>query len=260
MAPTEFATHLVSYARNFIETTTALTAENSVFDPRTSTKKFMIYCVDYFLDPVISRLYEYARKHAPNVTIVAARHQFHSIRELLETGQASLVLTLLIGIPDTLITSAMEEVDLCCIVRQGHPKIDGAIDIEQYGAADHVTLCFDGAETPYVAELELDAALGRHGCARRKLLQISTVTALPSMVAKTDLIATVPLDLAISAAKSLPLQVLPLPFAWQPMKWSLVWHARANHDPASRWLRDAVRRVGMRDRYEPKAGADGAGA
>jgi DNA-binding transcriptional LysR family regulator len=38
----------------------------------------------------------------------------------------------------------------------------------------------------------------------------------------------------------------PLPFATEPATIFMVWHERANNDPAHKWLRNQVKEIGTR--------------
>lgn len=62
----------------------------------------------------------------------------------------------------------------------------------------------------------------------------------PAIVARSDLLATVPERIARSFAASLPLQVLEPPVRLPVLDVSLYWHERAHKDPLHRWMRDLV--------------------
>ena len=62
---------------------------------------------------------------------------------------------------------------------------------------------------------------------------------MPELVARSDLIATVPERLARGRAERL--QVLEPPLPVEGFTIGLVWHARRQRHPAHRWLRERVR-------------------
>jgi len=57
---------------------------------------------------------------------------------------------------------------------------------------------------------------------------------------RTDLIATVPERLAMQLATPFSLSLCALPMTLPAAPIHLLWHARAHHDEANRWLRGLV--------------------
>lgn len=86
--------------------------------------------------------------------------------------------------------------------------------------------------------------LRKLGQARQTSLQVANLTLLPDVVANSELLAVVPEHLALNARNTLPIQILPLPFAVPAADISMIWHERSHNDPAHRWLRNALRHVG----------------
>ena len=65
---------------------------------------------------------------------------------------------------------------------------------------------------------------------------------IPQMVARSDLIAVVPRQLALVAQKSANIKMFPLPFECPNLNIPLMWHRRFCEDAAHKWLRSATRR------------------
>lgn len=61
---------------------------------------------------------------------------------------------------------------------------------------------------------------------------------MPELVARTDLIATVPERLVGERAKRLQ---APEPLPVEGFAIGLMWHERTHHHPAHRWVRERVR-------------------
>ena len=83
----------------------------------------------------------------------------------------------------------------------------------------------------------LDAALRRAGVARSVMLELPGFLGLATVVATTDLIATVPRQIGETLARAGRLQVLRCPVDVPTFKVKQYWHARNHHDPGHRWLR-----------------------
>jgi DNA-binding transcriptional LysR family regulator len=150
--------------------------------------------------------------------------------------------------PGSLHAHRLFEVEFVCIAAQDHPSIQGSLDMPAYLAASHVTLSFGQGHIPYIIERDLDEQLAADGLIRRKSLEISSLLAIPDIVARTEMIATIPIELALHAASHQPIQVLPLPFRRPPCAISMLWHPRSHRDPAHEWLRTTIKRVSCSDR------------
>lgn len=132
---------------------------------------------------------------------------------------------------------------LLCIARQGHPRIDGALDLPGFLAESHVR--WGGPPLGHATlEAMLDETLEKLGHARRVSLLVPSLHVLPDVVAESDLLAVVPEQVAHSTRAILPLQVLPLPFAAPVVEVSVIWHERLHHDPGHKWLRQTLIEIG----------------
>jgi DNA-binding transcriptional LysR family regulator len=86
----------------------------------------------------------------------------------------------------------------------------------------------------------VDRCLAEIGRTRRVVLRIRYVLAAPLVVARSDLIVTAPRALAAGLLGVTRLRMLPPPLELPRFTTHMVWHERAETDPAHRWLRDAV--------------------
>ncbi len=110
------------------------------------------------------------------------------------------------------------------------------LDLDAYLAARHVIVSFEGGRRGFVDDL-----LATMGHTRRVA---ATVTSFPSaarLVAATDLVATMPEELAYLEGGALV--ATPPPFDIPSLPMHLLWHARRTADPRHRVLREVVRRA-----------------
>ncbi|MFD8650718.1 LysR substrate-binding domain-containing protein, partial [Streptomyces mirabilis] len=77
-------------------------------------------------------------------------------------------------------------------------------------------------------------------------VQVSTpgFNVLPFLVSGTDLVALVPERLARRYEGFARCAVVPTPFPDVPLVEAMYWHHNRHADPAHRWLRETVRKVG----------------
>lgn len=102
-----------------------------------------------------------------------------------------------------------------------------------YLAAGHATVVYEPRRG-----LDLDQRLEAAGIRRRFAVMVPEFSALPAFVRGTDLLATVPGLLAHSSMAGLASCEPPVPCPAMPMY--ALWHARHQHDPAHRWLREQL--------------------
>ena len=111
------------------------------------------------------------------------------------------------------------------------------LSLDRFVEMQHVqALMRDG--TMYAAAI--DEALAAHGLVRKVSLWQPSFFAVASVVARTDLVATVPERVAAHAAGHLPLELHGVPLPLPSPEFALYWHQRSRDDPGHRWLRDRI--------------------
>jgi DNA-binding transcriptional LysR family regulator len=86
----------------------------------------------------------------------------------------------------------------------------------------------------------LERALQREGIQRRIVLRSPHYLSLPAIVQNTDLIATVPLAVAVRFSDANAVQLMALPFTPPLFDVKQYWHRRFQQDPRHRWLREQM--------------------
>ena len=122
------------------------------------------------------------------------------------------------------------------VVRAGHALCEGEITPARYAAGMHVLVSRRGLDRGPV-----DEALSALGLERRIAAIVGGFSAALALARSSDLVATVPqrhtADLRIG------MHSFDLPIRSPEVTVSLLWHPRADADPAHRWLRSRVREV-----------------
>lgn len=107
---------------------------------------------------------------------------------------------------------------------------------DDYLAAEHVTVVY-APQRP----LDLDALLLARGVVRRFAVQVPGFSGLPSFIAGTPWLATVPGLLQNHLMRDLASAPVPVPCPEMPMY--MIWHQRHQQDPAHQWLRQQLETV-----------------
>ncbi|MHC2594586.1 DNA-binding transcriptional LysR family regulator [Kluyvera sp. 1366] len=87
----------------------------------------------------------------------------------------------------------------------------------------------------------LDRQLQQQGVARRVRYVTPNFSALPMLLKRLPLFATVPQGLVPSWCDLYDLSAAPVPVTMPDYEVSLLWHNARSEDAASRWLRERLR-------------------
>lgn len=245
MQPSEHAPEIAGAVRRALNEIDLAIARRGPFDPATSTMAFTIMASDYVGLTILPLLVERVRDAAPNITLTVATPEPSRIREALANSEVDLVVGFYHDIAGGLYQTIVMHDTLACVVRAGHPQIAGSITAAQYSAADHI---FYGAPPNFISSVEvvLERVLPAQGVERRVVVNVPSLSMMPRIVARTNLVATMPFRLAHSVADAPALQVLPLPFDLPEPEFPVraIWHERMHENNAHRWLRALVQEVG----------------
>lgn len=220
----------------------AVIDRGAAFDPSLAKRSFTIVASDYPAVLVMPPLVERLAKSAPGVDLLV-RGAGRGVAEALGDDDADLVLAPVEGAtPAGLVAARAFEDRFVCLVRRGHPALRGSrepvLDLEAFVALGHVLVA-----PRSVRPSQVDTALAALGLERRIAVEVSHFAAAPPIVARTDLVLTMPARLAAfhtTGAKPEVVIAEP-PLTLPPVVFSVLWHERRHHDPAHAWFRQTVR-------------------
>ncbi|MFI1992629.1 LysR family transcriptional regulator [Actinoplanes sp. NPDC020271] len=154
----------------------------------------------------------------------------------LRDGQADLDIGVIQGAPPEIVVEPLFTDRMAAVVRAGHPLTSGALTVERYAAADHVSASRRGKLTG-----PIDEALAAMGLARQVALAVPTFGAALIVVARTDLVGLMPARLGSRAVEALGLVALEPPLDLPAKEIAMAWHRRYDADGAHAWLRAQIR-------------------
>ena len=128
-------------------------------------------------------------------------------------------------------SAPLGEQELVVIAAASHPRIAGRLSAKQYFAEGHILL---RQRSRYRSQLEL--ALGGQKLERRVDLHVQHFAAMPSVVAQTAALASMPRALAQRYAAAYDIQVLTFPLAVPLIPVWLMWPTSLNGDAGHRWF------------------------
>jgi len=206
-----------------------------VFDPATASRTFVLIASDYIEFVLLAPLVAQIARHAPGVRLRVLAWGLHQIPDHLARGTADLMVGFYDNVPSHHRELFLFEERYACIVRKGHPLVRGKLTLRTYAALKHVMVSQHAAATSGI-----DRALAELGHTREISLRVSHVLNVPTLVARTDLVAALSRRVAEPFARLLPLRIFEPPLPLRASRVGMVWHDSVHEDPAHRWLRGVV--------------------
>ncbi|MDG9927319.1 MULTISPECIES: LysR family transcriptional regulator [unclassified Pseudomonas] len=232
MEPTARANEIFALLSPALDSISTAVSRATDFDPATSTAVFRIGLSDdvefALLPPLLRRL----RAEAPGVVLVIRRANYLLMPNLLASGEISVG----VSYTDELPANAKRKV-----LRRSKPRllradsVPGAISLDDFCARPHALVSFAGDLTGFIDE-ELEKLERK----RRVVLAVPQFNGLGTLLAGTDIVATVPDYTAatLTAAGGLRADDLPLPT--RTFELHMAWRGAQDNDPAERWLRSRI--------------------
>lgn len=133
-----------------------------------------------------------------------------------------------------------EVLDTCgwiCVLRKGHPATKTRLTFKRYLALRHIRI---GASE---SEWSPDRSLAERGKQRTIAASLPHTLSALHIVSMSDLSVTMPLEAVRPLLPLIPLELVALPFKGPERSLVMSWHERFDQEPASLWLRAAVRSI-----------------
>lgn len=238
MLPTAYASDLAGPLETLLKQAAALYGAGPMFDAATTTRVFRLATTDYGAIAVLPHVLSQMTLQAPNAALEIVGFGRDTFQMLAE-GQIDIAFYADDLVPNSLRTSDLFTEDYACMVRSGHPLarriVGGRIEMDDYLAHDHALVTVAGGRTGIV-----DDALRSLGHKRRIALWLPYFMTAAVLVARSDLIITLPRRAAEAAAGSLGLISFMPPVALESFGYRMIWHERTHQDAACCWLRDLI--------------------
>ena len=235
MRPTPFAQQLAQPVREALRLVQGALAQHAGFEPKRSTNTFRFHMSDIGEMVFLPGLLERVKRDAPGVKIEVVRIPIKDVHAALEAGELDLAIGFLPGLTTGMRQQALFREHYACMLRADHPLAGAKISAKQFRLASHVLVSYAGTGHQVIEETFVRAGLSARIAAR-----VPRFLVVPMILARTDLIVTVPSRVAAIFAQTGEFKVLPLPIAMPDFEVRLHWHQRFHQDPANRWLRGVM--------------------
>ena len=237
MKPTERALALVEPVRAILREVEQVIRAPAAFDPRTSQRRFVIAATDYMEFLLLAPLIQRISQVAPGVDIHVKRTETTFPVEPLETGDLDTVLGFqaILKPPALFLSQVLFNDRMVCAVRADHPAVAEGISLGEYVTLPHMLISRTGVKWGVI-----DEWLAEQGLERRIALIVPHFLSAPFIVAKTELVLSLPLRIAERFSRLAPLKILPVPIELPAYDLVMVWHPVREKEPAHRWLREKI--------------------
>jgi DNA-binding transcriptional LysR family regulator len=223
MVLTQRALELMQPLHEALESIRHVVEQGAPIDPATMRATLVIAASDYVQYALLARF-----------SVAWRALDVMALTTQLERGEVDLALAAPEHAPAAMRQRRLYEEGYAVIARQGHPTVQGGLDLDVFCALDHVVVSPQGGGFAGPA----DAALEAIGRRRTVVLSTSGFLIVPEIVSRSDMIALIPRR--ITEGWSGRVQVLEPPLTIPGFVIASIWHERTTTHPAQTWLRDRL--------------------
>lgn len=207
------------------------------FDPETSERVFRVALTDLTSALILPRLLAQLSQFAPGVRLEALPLWGPNLAERLLSGRIDVALSVHVSEGAGLESEILFEDHFVCLLREGHPLAGRSrLKLGDYPDWNHV------AYTPLgFVPSSMSGALPGLNAVSALQASVPYFLAIPELVRRTDLIATVPASLMRAPVDTGDLVCLDAPPELPRLRLSQWWNRRVTGDPAHVWFRELMR-------------------
>lgn len=240
LQPTPVAINLAQQIQPALSQIQTALAPAKTFDPMTSDRVFSIGMNDYVEFVLLPSLLEKLATTAPHVKIQVRSGNREQQLALLDNGE----IDLMCGLFPTKIAWHQEQLlfkeQFVCVCRQNHPSIGDTISLEDYANTDHLLV---SVQEDLVGRV--DFLLAQQNLTRNIAVSTPHFLVAPSILARTDLVATLVGRVATEFAPILNLKILPCPIPLQGFSVFMRWHQSMRDRAPNAWLRSVITEIAI---------------
>ncbi|MCP4315007.1 MAG: LysR family transcriptional regulator [Hyphomicrobiales bacterium] len=230
VAATDRCSDIVAHAAKFLEEFQGV-ARRRTFDPATAQGSVTISCNHYERMTILPRIIRQLRRLAPGIRLRVLSSSAVG-EEQLKRGECDILIGPVQISGEHMYKRKIRTDRYVCIMDRNNPLTEGPFDFEAYQSANHVVVTYVGNWRPFY----LDALEARGGMIRR-MVELSEYGDLEGYIAETDLISTVPNEIAEMFSDRIVR--LPLPFD-VPLEVDIYWTMRTHRSAMQKWVRGLI--------------------
>lgn len=245
MVPTPRAASVVAAARAALDIVDRQVVPPSNFDPAKIDQPVRLGMTDAGEIVFLPRIFEALRALMPKAAISSHSPLADIVGRELELGRIDLA----IGYFPDLAGQAFSQQVLfsdtyACLIRVDHPIRTERLTDDQFRKLEHAVVRAESR-----TEEVMERFLAKRAVRRRVAFNTPHFASIPLLIARSNLIATVPVPIARHfVATNKNLRIVGLPFKPPTIALKQFWHCRYQHDARSQWLRARIFELFERNR------------
>ncbi len=229
MEPTRRAEEIFANLTPALDGVVAALSRCQPFDPATSEVTFQVGLSDDVEYALLPRLLRKLRSEAPNIALVVLRVDQQQMSQRLFNGEISLGISPTLDLPANARRKSLRSIRPMLLRSDTRP---GLLALDEFCERPHAIVSSMGK-----ARDDTDHALDLLGRRRKVVLAVPQFSALPRLLAQSDMLVIVPDYVARAMASVNGIRAEPAPLLLPSRELSMVWRAAAHNDCAQRWLR-----------------------
>lgn len=240
MRPTPRAHNLVAEARQILARVEDGVLAEVPFDPVLASFTVSIALSDVGEMVFLPRILERVKALAPQVCVRSVSMPPDQLQSSLEAGDVDLAVGYF---PDlrksNFIQQRLFNHHFVCLLRTDHPVRSSRLSMQQFLELEHAVVHAEGRSQEI-----LERFLARQKVERKVVLRTPHFMSLPMIIARSDLVATVPHAIGMYwSGPGTKIRSALLPFEVPPIVLRQHWHRRFHNDARNKWLRAIVREL-----------------
>lgn len=233
MVPSPFAQTLVDEVRPILRSIQRIAALPQHFDPATSERVFRVEVSD-FTPSVLPEVMAKVRQQAPSVAVEWSTPGSHTAVALADGHIDIAMLSSATNVPEGVVRQDAGALRLRTYLRKEHPAI-ASWGLAEWVRWPHVQVMLGDRQRTTV-----DTAINEGQIRRTIGARVPHFSCVPELLARTDMLATLPLLLSEELLERSNLRALEPPMPIAPVPLSYFWSFRLSNDPGARWIRSIV--------------------
>ncbi|POZ60591.1 LysR family transcriptional regulator [Chromobacterium alticapitis] len=189
------------------------------------------YLAEYMFPDIVDRVLPLASK--ANISFLSWRANHFKI---LVDEEVDLMGAIADQLPENIYGKSVGQDRPVCVMAANHPLAEqGELTLNDYSHFQHVHISGASDKDGFV-----DNYLSRAGMKRNIRIETPYYVSALSIVARSQLLLTIPEHMAAKFMLQFPVCFKPIPFVDHVNQYWLLWHGRVDKDPAHRWFREHV--------------------
>ena len=234
MQPTPRALELLAPVKQVLDEIEAIVQPRAAFDAASAARTFTLSASDYVEYALLPKLVDYLEHKALGVRLEVWPLDLQVVAKQMESGEVDLCITGLQNVPGGLHLRPLYTERLVPVVRRNHPAVGERLTLDEFCSLEHIQVSVPGSGF----STRIDEALAALGRKRHSRLAVPHFLLVPEIIARSDMISSLPERLARGYARQL--RICEPPVELQKFTVGEIWHERNERDPAQQWLRDVL--------------------